>query len=68
MNRGVPSGYRFRTLGQLTSTWFAYAILRKRITRWSTVIAVLPTIFMTMAVNIYLDILNIFLALLSSDD
>jgi hypothetical protein len=41
-------------LGQLTSTWFAFAVLRRRIQPWTAVIAVLPTVFMTMALNIYL--------------
>jgi len=41
-------------LGQFTSTAFAYAILHKRIGTWPAFVVVLPTVFMTMALNIYL--------------
>lgn len=40
--------------GQLTSAWFAYAIVRRRMGPQIAFVAVLPCVLMTMALNIYL--------------
>lgn len=41
-------------LGQLTGTWIAFAIVRRRLGPWRALVMVLPCVFMTMALNIYL--------------
>ena len=41
-------------LGQLTCAWFAFATLRRHLPAWTALIATLPIVFMTMALNVYL--------------
>ena len=41
-------------LGQLTCTWLAFAIVRRHVEAWTAFVLVLPCVFMTMALNIYL--------------
>lgn len=41
-------------LGQMTSAWLAFATLRRHLPAWTALIATLPIVFMTMALNIYL--------------
>lgn len=41
-------------LAQMVSAWFAFAVLRKRLGPWTALVATLPTVFMTMGLNIYL--------------
>jgi hypothetical protein len=51
----TPLGLLVATMcGQLTSIWFAYAIIRKRLDRATAGTALLPLVFTTLALNIYL--------------